>query len=60
MKLEEILSASEELTKIYSTNNYNLFGFIDGNRNVNNSNLKKIKESMSKKHIKTKTYIYRW
>lgn len=57
MKLEEILSASEELTKIYSTNNYNLFGFIDGNRNVNNSNLKKIKESMSKKHIKTNAII---
>ena len=57
MKLEEILSSSEELTKIYSTNNYNLFGFIDGNRNVNNSNLKKIKESMSKKHIKTNAII---
>jgi hypothetical protein len=57
MKLNEILSSSEELTRVYSTNNYDLFGFIDGNRNVNNSNLKKIKESMSKKHIKTNAII---
>jgi len=55
MKLNEILSSSEELTRVYSTNNYDLFGFIDGNRNVNNSNLKKIKESMSKKHFISKT-----
>jgi hypothetical protein len=57
MKLNEILSSSEELTRVYSTNNYNLFGFIGGNRNVNTSNLKKIKDSMGKKHIKTNAII---
>lgn len=58
MKLNEILSSSEELTRVYSTNNYNLFGFIGGNRNVNTSNLKKIKDSMGKTHKNKCYYLF--
>jgi hypothetical protein len=36
---------------VYHTKDYHLFGFITGNREINQTNLKNIKESLSKKQI---------
>jgi len=52
-----VSSTSTPLTTIYNTTNYSMFGFIGGNRNVNSSNLKKITDSLTKKHIKTNAII---
>jgi hypothetical protein len=40
------------LTHVYETTNYNLFGFIKGNRNILPSHVNKIKKSIKNKHIK--------
>jgi len=58
LKLPEIIkSCSKPLNIIYTTHNYGLFDFIGGNRNLNQSNLKKIKDSMKKKYIDTNAII---
>jgi len=41
----------QELTKVYITKDYHLFGFIKGNREIDQTNLNNIKESLSKKQI---------
>jgi hypothetical protein len=41
----------QELTKVYVTKDYHLFGFIKGNREIDQTNLNNIKESLSKKQI---------
>lgn len=41
----------QELTKVYITKDYNLFGFIKGNRKIDQTNLNNIKESLSSKQI---------
>lgn len=53
----QVTNSSIILTSIFTTTNYSMFGFIGGNRNVNQTNLKKITESISKKHIKTNAVI---
>ena len=53
----DVLNTSTILTQIYTTKNYSMFGFVGGNRNLDNSNLNKIKQSISKKHIKTNAVI---
>ena len=45
------------LTPIFITTNYSMFGTISGNRDVDTSNLSKIKQSISKKHIATSAVI---
>lgn len=54
---QSVVNSSTLLTSIWTTTNYTLFGFIGGNRNVNKTNLKKITESISRKHIKTNAVI---
>jgi hypothetical protein len=50
--LNEVLSSmSTTYTTVYVTSNYELFGFINGNREINPSNLEKIKESLKTKQI---------
>jgi hypothetical protein len=39
------------LTEVYYTKDYHLFGFIKGNREIDQTNLNNIKESLSKKQI---------
>ena len=39
------------LTEVYYTKDYHLFGFIKGNRKIDQTNLNNIKESLSKKQI---------
>jgi hypothetical protein len=41
----------QELTKVYVTKDYHLFGFIKGNREIDQTNLNNIKESLSKKQV---------
>ena len=40
-----------KLTEVYCTHDYELFGFIRGNREINQTNLNNIKESLSKQQI---------
>ena len=54
---KNVVESSTILTQIYATTNYSMFGFIGGNRNLDNSNLNKIKQSINKKHIKTNAVI---
>ena len=54
---KNVVDSSTILTEIYATTNYSMFGFIGGNRNLDNSNLNKIKQSISKKYIKTNAVI---
>lgn len=54
---KNVVDSSTILTQIYATTNYSMFGFIGGNRNLDNSNLNKIKQSISKKYIKTNAVI---
>ncbi len=54
---EQVAKSSSVLTPIFTTTNYSMFGYIGGNRNVNTTNLKKITESIAKKHIKTNAVI---
>jgi hypothetical protein len=50
--LNEVLSSmSTTYTTVYVTSNFELFGFINGNREINPSNLEKIKESLKTKQI---------
>jgi len=39
------------LTKIYQTKNYKLFGTIKGNRDISDSHIKKLRQSIRKKYI---------
>lgn len=41
----------QKLTEVHITTDYHLFGFIKGNREINQTNLNNIKESLSKKQI---------
>jgi len=41
-----VSESSNYLTSIYTTTNYEMFGFITGNRNIDDSNLKKITNSI--------------
>lgn len=52
-----VTNSSQILTEIYTTKNYSLFGLILGNRELEKSNLNKIKQSLSKKYIKTNPVI---
>lgn len=38
--------------QVYETDNYSLFGYIRGNREISSSNLKKVTESLKKRRIK--------
>ncbi len=53
----QVANSSTLLTPIFITQNYSMFGHIGGNRNLDTSNLNKIKQSVSKKHIKTNAVI---
>ena len=53
----QVTNSSTMLTPIFTTINYSMFGHIGGNRNLDPSNLNKIKQSISKKHIKTNAVI---
>ncbi len=53
----QVTNSSTLLTPIFITSNYSMFGNIGGNRNLDTSNLNKIKQSISKKHIKTNAVI---
>ena len=53
----QVTNSSTMLTPIFTTTNYSMFGFIGGNRKTDETNLKKIKQSISKKHIKTNAVI---
>ena len=53
----QVTDSSTMLTPIFTTTNYSMFGHIGGNRNLDTSNLNKIKQSVSKKHIKTNAVI---
>ncbi len=50
--LTEILSKSTKITTLQETKDYGLFGFIKGNRMINESNIKKIMQSIKRKAIK--------
>lgn len=47
-----LMTECSELTKIYQTTNYKLFGKIKGNRNISNSHIKKLRQSIRKKYVK--------
>ena len=47
----------QELTKVYITKDYHLFGFIKGNREINPTNLNNITESLKKKQVLESTII---
>jgi hypothetical protein len=50
--LNEVLNdMSTPYSTVYVTSNYESFGFISGNREINSSNLEKIKESLKTKQI---------
>jgi hypothetical protein len=50
--LNEVLNEmSTPYSTVYVTSNYESFGFISGNREINSSNLEKIKESLKTKQI---------
>ena len=53
----QVSNSSTVLTTIFTTTNYSMFGHIGGNRDIDTPNLKKIIESISKKHIKTNAII---
>lgn len=53
----QVTNSSTMLTPIFTTTNYSMFGFIGGNRITDDTNLNKIKQSISKKHIKTNAVI---
>jgi len=54
---ESVAKHSTPLAIIYKTQNYSMFDFLEGNRNINQSNLTKIKSSISKKYIDTNAII---
>ena len=53
----QVTNSSTMLTPIFTTTNYSMFGFNGGNRITDDTNLNKIKQSISKKHIKTNAVI---
>jgi hypothetical protein len=53
----QVTNSSTMLTPIFTTTNYSMFGHIGGNRCLDTSNLSKIKQSISKKHIATNAVI---
>lgn len=46
-----IFGSVRKLTEVYYTKDYHLFGYITGNREINQTNLNNIKSSLSKKQI---------
>jgi hypothetical protein len=54
---KQVVDTSKVLTPVYITENYNMFGHLGGNRNLDTTNLNKIKQSITKKHIKTNAVI---
>ena len=42
----------EEFAKIYQTKDISLFGFVVGNRNTDDNHVKKLRQSLKKRHIK--------
>jgi hypothetical protein len=52
LNLEDVLSESQEFAQVRLTNNYKLFGFIKGNRDIDKPNVKKITQSIARKAIK--------
>ena len=46
-----VFGSVSKLTDVYYTQDYELFGFIKGNREINQTNLNNIKESLSKQQI---------
>ncbi len=52
LSLEDVLSKSTDLAILRETREYDLFGFIKGNRSINESNVKKIMQSIKRKAIK--------
>ncbi len=55
--LNDVLSNSTEYTKIYETKKYDLFGFINANRELVKQNLNRIRESIKIKHIKAECLV---
>ncbi len=56
--LEDLLTEhAEKFTDVYKTRNYDIFGFIKGNRNIDQPNLSKIVESIKKKLIPESSVI---
>jgi len=53
----QVINSSTPLTQIFTTTNYSMFDFISGNRETDTTNLSKIKQSISKKHIATNAVI---
>jgi hypothetical protein len=49
---ELLNSQCDVLTEIQITKNYDLFGILKGNRNTSENHIKKIRQSLRKKHIK--------
>jgi len=49
--LNDILEGMTTYSIVYVTSKYELFGFINGNREINPANLEKIKESLKTKQI---------
>jgi len=49
--LMEIISNSEVYSSIYKTTDYSLFGYITGNRQTSNTNIKRIIDSLKTKQI---------
>lgn len=47
-----IESQFKVIGQVYETDNYSLFGYIRGNREISSSNLKKVTESLKKRRIK--------
>jgi hypothetical protein len=56
-KMEDVLAESSEYSKIYETTNYELFGFINANRDLVDANLNRIRESLKTKHLKPSCLI---
>jgi hypothetical protein len=52
LNLEDVMSESQEFAQVRLTDNYKLFGFIKGNREIDPANVKKITQSIAKKAIK--------
>jgi len=47
-KIKTAISKSVEVSKIYATDDYDLFGYVDGNRDVNENHVKRIIKSFKK------------
>jgi hypothetical protein len=57
ISLEDVLEQSSVYTKIYETTNYDLFGFIDANRELVKANLNRLRESLKINYLKVSCII---